>query len=70
MVEENISQKFRLKDIDEARNYFLEEIQQNELISKKHKKICTTLNYTENFLSLAFTITECISISIFYLVFL
>ena len=26
MVEENISQEFRLKNIDETRNYFLEEI--------------------------------------------
>ena len=34
MVEENISQEFWLKNIDETRNYFLEEIQQNEMISK------------------------------------
>ena len=26
MVEENISQEFRFKNIDETRNYFLEEI--------------------------------------------
>ena len=45
MVEENINQEFRLKNIDETRNYFLEEIQQNELISANHKKVCTTLNY-------------------------
>ena len=31
MVEENISQEFRLKNIDEIRNYFIEEINQNEL---------------------------------------
>ena len=48
MTEENISQEFRLKNMDEARNYFLEEIKQNELMSKKHKKVCTTLNYTEH----------------------
>ena len=42
MAEENISQEFRLKDIDETRNYFIEEIKQNELMSKKRKKICTT----------------------------
>ena len=30
MVKENISQKFRLKIIDETRNYFLEEIEQKE----------------------------------------
>ena len=31
MVEENISQE---KNIDKTRNYFLEEIQRNEMISK------------------------------------
>ena len=65
MVEEKISQEFRLKNIDETRNYFLEEIKQNELMSRKHKKVCTTLNYIEHFLILASTITGCISISTF-----
>ena len=65
MVEENISQEFRLKNIDETRNYFLEEIKQNELMSRKHKKVCTTLSYTEHFFILASTITGCISISAF-----
>ena len=51
MFEEKISEEFRLKNIDETRNYFLEEIKQNELMSKKHKKICTTLNYNEHFLN-------------------
>ena len=37
MFEENISQEFRLKNIDERRNYFIEEIKQNELMSKKDK---------------------------------
>ena len=49
-----------MKNIDETRNYFLVEIEQNQLISKKHKKVCTTLNYIENFLILAPTITGCI----------
>ena len=40
MFEENISQEFRLKNIDERRNYFIEEIKQNELMSKKDKKVC------------------------------
>ena len=39
MFEENISREFRLKSINEARNYFLKEIEQHELVSKKHKKI-------------------------------
>ena len=58
MVEENISQKFRLKNIDEIRHYLLEEIMQNELMSKKHKKVCTTLNYVEHVI-LASAITGC-----------
>ena len=58
-----MSQKFRLKNIDETRNYFLEEKEQNELMSRKHKKVCTTLNYFEHFLVLTTTITGCLSIS-------
>ena len=65
MAEENISQEFRLKNIDKTRNYLIEEIKQNELISRKHKKVCTTLNYIEQFLILASTITRCVSISAF-----
>ena len=34
-------------------------------MSKKHKKVCRTLNYIENFLVLASAITGCISISAF-----
>ena len=34
--EEKISKEFRLKNIDEIRNYLVEEINRNELISKKH----------------------------------
>ena len=65
MVEENISQEFRLKNIDETRNYLIEEINRNELMSKKHKKVCITLNYIEHFLILASTITGCISVFAF-----
>ena len=35
----NLIQEFRLTKIDKIRNYFTEEIKQNELISKKHNKI-------------------------------
>ena len=48
MPEGNISQEFTLKNMDETRNYFNEEINQNELMSKKHEKVCT-----ENLLILA-----------------
>ena len=34
-------------------------------MSRKHKKVCTTLNYTEHFLILGSTITGCVSISAF-----
>ena len=38
MTEENITQEFRLKNLDETRNDFIEKINQNELMSKNHKK--------------------------------
>ena len=60
-----MSQEFRLKNINETGNYFLEEIEQNELMSKMHKTFCTTIDYIEHFLVLASTITGCISISAF-----
>ena len=65
MAEENISQEFRLKNINETRNYLTEEINRNEMMIKKHKKICTTLNYIERFLILASTNTGYVSISAF-----
>ena len=60
-----MSQEFRLRNINETRNYFLEEIEQNELMSKKHKNVCTPLKYIKDFLILASAITGCISISAF-----
>ena len=65
MVEENISQEFKLKNIEETRNCFIKEIDQNELISKKHKKVSTTLNHVDHFFILASAVTACISISAF-----
>ena len=59
-----MSQEFRLNNIDETRNYFLE-IKQNELMSRKHRKVCTNLNHIEYFLILASKITGCILISAF-----
>ena len=51
--------------IDKIRNNIVEEIEQIELMSRKHKKVCTTWNYIEHFLLLAFTVSECIFISVF-----
>ena len=39
MVKENINQEFRLKNREERNNYFTKEIDQNELVSKDHKKV-------------------------------
>ena len=65
MCEENVSQELRSKSIYETRKYIIGEISRNKLMSKKHKKVCTTLNYIEHFLILATTITGCFSISAF-----
>ena len=48
MVEENIFKEFRLKNIDETKNYFAEEIIKNDLMSKKNKKVCTALGCIED----------------------
>ena len=46
-----MSQEFRLKKIlVKLYSYLLEEIESNELMSKKHKKVCITLNYVEHVL--------------------
>ena len=61
-----MSQEFRLKKIDEIRKYFAEEIKQNELMSRKHKKAYKTINYIKKHFSIvASAITASISISDF-----
>ena len=62
MPEENMNQEFRLKKIEEIRNYLKN---QNKLMSKKHKKVCRALNYIEHLLIVTYTITGCASISAF-----
>ena len=47
MVEE-ASLEFRLRKIDETRNYVLDEIKHNDLMSEKYKKTCKDLDYVEN----------------------
>ena len=65
MPEEKISQQLRLKNIDERRNYLMGEINQNELMSKKHKKVYRVLNYVEYLLNLISIVSGCVSISAF-----
>ena len=65
MSEENIRQEFRLKNIDEAKTYLIEEINQNQLMSKKHKKFDGVLNYLEHLLIAISTVTACTAICFF-----
>ena len=60
-----MNQEFRLKKIDEIINYLIEEINQNELMSKKHEKTCKILKYIEHLLVIISTITRCVFISAF-----
>ena len=65
MPEENISQEFRLKKIDEIRNYLIEEVNRDELMTNKHKKVCRVLSYIDRSLIVISTITGCVFISAF-----
>ena len=64
MVKE-ASIEFRLRKIDETRNYLLDQIKYNDLLSEKYKKTCKYLNYVEHLLILVSTVTGCVSISAF-----
>ena len=57
MLEENINEESRLKKIDEVRYYLIEEINQNKLISKKHKKVCRVFINIDQSLIVISTIT-------------
>ena len=48
LTEKNISQVFRLKIIIETKNDFIEDTEQDKLMSKKYKKVYAILNYNEN----------------------
>ena len=67
MTKTNMRQKLRKRNIDKRRNSLSEKINQNDLMSKKHKNVYTALNYTEHQLSLIFTVRGCISMSAFAL---
>ena len=64
MTEENISQEFRLKNIDETRNYFIEKTNQNKLV---REKLCGVSNSSEHLLILASTLLDVFQISAFAL---
>ena len=54
--------EFRMKNIDETKNFLLDEIKHNDLMSEKHKKACQNLNYVEHLIILASIITDCVSL--------
>ena len=65
MTEKNHKSKIQIEYIEETRNYFIKEKDQNEFMSNKNKKAGTTLSYIEHFFTLAFTVIRCVSISAF-----
>ena len=66
MSEKNVNQEFRPEqNIDEIRNYLIEEINQNEFMTRKHKKVCRVLNYIDHSLIAISLITGGVSISVF-----
>ena len=54
-----------MKKIDAIRNYLVEEINRNESMSKKHKKVCSVLNYIDHSLIVISKVTGCVFISVF-----
>ena len=62
---EEASFDFKLGKIDETRNYLLDEIKHNDLMSEEHKKTCKYLSYVEHLLILVSTVTGRISIAAF-----
>ena len=56
-------QQFRLNKINEIKNYFLAEIRERELISKKISKYIASLDYFDNLLNVLFILSGSISIA-------
>ena len=54
-----MNQWFILRKIDEIRIYLIEKISRNELMNKKHKKVCGVLNYTDHSLIVISAVTVC-----------
>ena len=57
-----MNQWFILRKIDEIRTYLIEKINRNELMNKKHKKVCGVLNYTDHSLIVISAVTVCDSV--------
>ena len=57
--------RMKTDKINEIRNYLIEEINWNKLMSIKYKNSCRVLNYIDHSFIIVSTITECVSISAF-----
>ena len=62
-MSDEVSFQFRLRKIDETRNYLLDEIKHNDLIKEKYKNTSTYLTYVEHLFLLVSTFTGYVSIS-------
>ena len=51
--------------MDQIRNYLIEEINQTELMSKKHKNVCRVVNYIDHLIIVTSIIIGCVFISAF-----
>ena len=65
MTLENLSLDFRLKNIDEARDYLLDKVKHNGLMNERHKNVCRALNYLEHFLDFVYAARRCVLVSSF-----
>ena len=65
MPEENVSQDFRMKNMDKTKNYLVEKINQSKLMSKKHKNVYRVFNYIKSLLLLICTVRGCLFNSAF-----
>ena len=65
LPERKYKPRIQTEKIAEIRNYLFKEINQNELMSNKHKKVCRVLNYNDHLLIVISTIARCVSISAF-----
>ena len=65
MTRESPSLELRLKKVCETKNYLLDEIKHNDLMSKKHKKMCKALISVENILILISAFNDCVPLFAF-----
>ena len=65
MHEENVSQDFRMKNMDKTKNYLTEKINQSKLMSKKHKNVYRVFSYIKSLLLLICTVSGCLLNSAF-----